>query len=35
MSVGTFRSLVIEREWSLDEYERWVRRTVRLLIGAD
>ena len=35
MNVGTYRNLVVERGWSLDDYERWVRRTMRLLIGAD
>jgi AcrR family transcriptional regulator len=34
MNVGTYRSLVVERGWSLDEYGRWVRSTLRLLIGA-
>ncbi len=34
MSVGTYRSLVIERGWSLDRYRRWVRSTIRLQIGA-
>jgi AcrR family transcriptional regulator len=34
MNLGTFRNLVIERKWSLDQYERWVRDTVRLQIGA-
>ena len=35
VGVGTYRSLVIEREWSLDQYRRWVRSTIRLQIGAD
>ncbi len=35
MNVGTYRNLVVERRWSLEEYERWVRRTIRLLIGAE
>ena len=35
ISVGTYRSLVIERDWSLDQYRRWVRTTIRLQIGAD
>ena len=35
VSVGTYRSLVIERGWSLDQYRRWVRNTIRLQIGAD
>ena len=34
MNVGTYRNLVVERDWSLDDYKRWVRRTIRLLIGA-
>ncbi len=34
MSVGTYRGLVIERRWSLEDYERWVRRTMRLQIEA-
>ena len=34
MNVGTYRNLVVERDWSLDAYEHWVRRTIRLLIGA-
>ena len=35
LNVGTYRSLVIERGWSLDQYARWVRNTIRLQIGAD
>ena len=35
VSVGTYRSLVIERGWSLNQYRRWVRSTIRLQIGAD
>ncbi len=35
MNVGTYRSLVIERNWSLEEYERWVRRTIKLLVGPE
>lgn len=35
MNVGTYRSLVIERGWSLDQYRCWVRNTIRLQIGAD
>ena len=35
VSVGTYRSLVIERGWSLNQYRRWVRNTIRLQIGAD
>jgi AcrR family transcriptional regulator len=34
ISVGTYRSLVIERGWSLNRYRRWVRDTIRLQIGA-
>ena len=34
MSVGTYRSLVIERGWSLDQYRLWVRNKIRLQIGA-
>jgi hypothetical protein len=34
INVGTYRSLVIERGWSLDQYRRWVRDTIRLQIGA-
>ena len=26
--VGTYRSLVLERRWSLDRYRRWVRTTI-------
>ncbi len=35
INVGTYRSLVIERDWSLDQYRRWVRNTIRLHISAD
>jgi AcrR family transcriptional regulator len=35
ISIGTYRSLVIERAWSLDQYRRWVRNTIRLHIGTD
>ena len=35
INTGTYRSLVIERGWSLDEYRRWVRNTIRLQISAD
>jgi AcrR family transcriptional regulator len=31
---GTYRSLVIERGWSLDQYRCWVRKTIRLQISA-
>ncbi len=34
MNVGTYRNLVIERGWSLDQYRRWVRDTIRLQISA-
>ena len=34
INAGTYRSLVIERGWSLDQYRRWVRTTIRLQIGA-
>lgn len=34
MNVGTYRNLVIERAWSLDQYRRWVRSTIRLQISA-
>ena len=32
VNVGTYRSLVIERGWSLDQYRRWARNTIRLQI---
>jgi AcrR family transcriptional regulator len=35
INVGTYRSLVIERGWSLDQYRLWVRKTIRLQISAD
>lgn len=35
LGVGTYRSLVLERGWSLDQYRRWVRNTIRLQISAD
>ncbi|MCW3003789.1 MAG: hypothetical protein JWQ20_3087 [Conexibacter sp.] len=35
LNVGTYRALVIERDWSLDQYRCWVRDTIRLQIGAD
>jgi AcrR family transcriptional regulator len=35
VSVGTYTSLVTERGWSLDQYERWVRDSIRLHISAD
>jgi hypothetical protein len=34
MNTGTYRSLVIERGWSLDQYRCWLRDTLRLQIGA-
>ena len=34
VSVGTYTSLVNERGWSLDRYERWVRDSIRLHISA-
>ena len=34
VNVGTYRSLVIERGWSLDDYQRWVRNTIRLQIST-
>lgn len=34
INVGTYRSLVIERGWSLDRYRRWAQTTIRLQIGA-
>lgn len=34
MNVGTYRNLVVERGWSLDQYRHWVRTTIRLHIGA-
>ncbi len=34
VNVGTYRSLVIERGWSLDRYRRWARNTIRLQIRA-
>ena len=35
MSAGTYRSFVVERDWSLDQFGRWVRNTIRLQINAD
>ena len=35
LNVGTYQNLVNERSWSLDQYRRWVRDTIRLQIGAD
>jgi AcrR family transcriptional regulator len=34
MNLGTFRNLVIERGWSLEQYRDWVRDTIRLHIGS-
>ncbi len=34
MNTGTYRNLVIERGWSLHQYRRWVRSTIRLQISA-
>lgn len=34
MNVGTYKNLVIERGWSLDQYRHWVRNTIRLQLGA-
>ena len=34
MNIGTYRNLVIERSWSLEQYRRWVRDTIRLQINA-
>jgi AcrR family transcriptional regulator len=34
MNTGTYRNLVIERGWSLDQYRCWVRNTLRLQIGV-
>lgn len=34
MNTGTYRNLVIERCWSLDQYRCWVRNTIRLQISA-
>jgi AcrR family transcriptional regulator len=34
MNIGTFRNLVLERAWPLDQYKCWVRDTIRLQIGA-
>jgi AcrR family transcriptional regulator len=35
MNIGTYRNLVVERGWPLDRYQRWVRDTIRLQIGAE
>ena len=34
LNVGTFRNLVVERGWSLEQYRLWVRDTMRLQLGA-
>ena len=34
LNVGTYRSLVVERDWSLDQYEQWVGTTLRLQVAA-
>ena len=34
LNIGTYRNLVVERGWSLDQYRHWVRDTIRLQIGA-
>ncbi len=34
VGVGTYKSLVVEREWSLRQYRSWVRDTIRLQISA-
>jgi len=34
LNIGTYKNLVIERSWSLDQYRRWVRDTIRLQIKA-
>jgi AcrR family transcriptional regulator len=34
LNIGTYQNLVNERSWSLDQYRRWVRDTIRLQIGA-
>ena len=34
VSVGTYKSLVVERGWSLRQYGSWVRDTIRLQISA-
>jgi AcrR family transcriptional regulator len=35
MNIGTYRNLVVERGWPLDQYRRWVGDTIRLQIGAE
>jgi AcrR family transcriptional regulator len=34
MNLGTYRHLVVERRWPRDQYQAWVRDTIRLQIGA-
>jgi AcrR family transcriptional regulator len=34
VSLGTHQSLVIERGWSIDRYERWVRDTIRCQLNG-
>jgi AcrR family transcriptional regulator len=34
LNIGTYRSLVIERGWSLDRYTRWVSNTIRLQLST-
>ena len=34
INVGTYKNLVIERSWSLEQYRRWVRNTIRLHLKA-
>ena len=34
MNIGTYRNLVLERGWPLDQYRCWVRDTMRLQIAA-
>jgi AcrR family transcriptional regulator len=34
LNIGTYRNLVIERGWSLDQYRCWVSKTIRLQISA-
>ena len=34
LNIGSYRALVIERGWSLDQYRSWVDNTIRLQVGA-
>ena len=34
LNSGTYRNLVVERGWSLEQYRDWVRDTIRLHLGA-